>query len=218
MIAVSVDDGLGGVGSADVFVNVVDVNDEPTLFATGNNPTFTEGGPAADLFSAVTASTVETGQSFTSLTLTVDNVTDGANEILVFEGLERVKVAEAQAGDIVLVNGVEEVGIGVTLTSLDNPDALPLLKVDEPTLTMNFLVNASPLAGRAFSRGNSTDYWTLSLLVSGFGSIATAVAIAGISTNWSTRYWMAYAAIDSVGWSSRFSRRFRMALSVAIRE
>src|SRR5262245_42329158 len=70
------------------------------------------------------------------------------NEILMFEGLERIKVDEAQAGDIVLVNGVEEVGIGVTLTNLENPDALPLLKVDEPTLTMNFLVNASPLAGR----------------------------------------------------------------------
>jgi GTP-binding protein len=65
-----------------------------------------------------------------------------------FEGLERVQVDEAQAGDIVLVNGVEEVGIGVTITDLEHPDALPLLKVDEPTLTMNFLVNASPLAGR----------------------------------------------------------------------
>jgi GTP-binding protein len=70
------------------------------------------------------------------------------NEILMFEGLERVKVDEAQAGDIVLVNGVEEVGIGVTITGLDNAEALPLLKVDEPTLTMNFLVNASPLAGK----------------------------------------------------------------------
>src|SRR6202008_866695 len=70
------------------------------------------------------------------------------NQILMFEGLERVQVDEAQAGDIVLVNGVEEVGTGVTIPGLDSPEALPLLKVDEPTLTMNFLVNASPLAGR----------------------------------------------------------------------
>jgi hypothetical protein len=70
------------------------------------------------------------------------------NQILMFEGLERVQVEEAQAGDIVLVNGVEEVGIGVTITGLEGAEALPLLKVDEPTLTMNFLVNASPLAGR----------------------------------------------------------------------
>jgi GTP-binding protein len=70
------------------------------------------------------------------------------NQVQMFEGLERVQVDEAQAGDIVLINGVEEVGIGVTIADLEHPDALPMLKVDEPTLTMNFLVNASPLAGR----------------------------------------------------------------------
>ncbi|MCE2998576.1 MAG: translational GTPase TypA, partial [Betaproteobacteria bacterium] len=61
---------------------------------------------------------------------------------------ERTQVQEAQAGDIVLINGVEEVGIGVTITDPDHPEALPMLKVDEPTLTMNFQVNTSPLAGR----------------------------------------------------------------------
>jgi GTP-binding protein len=70
------------------------------------------------------------------------------NQVLMFEGLERVQVEEAQAGDIVLVNGIDEVGIGATLCSPEQPEALPALKVDEPTLTMNFLVNASPLAGR----------------------------------------------------------------------
>src|ERR687896_602422 len=70
------------------------------------------------------------------------------NQVLKFEGLERKTVDEAEAGDIVLVNGIDEVGIGATLCDLEHPEALPLLKVDEPTLTMNFLVNASPLAGR----------------------------------------------------------------------
>jgi GTP-binding protein len=70
------------------------------------------------------------------------------NQILMFEGLERVQVEEAQSGDIVLINGIDEINIGTTLTHLEHPDALPLLKVDEPTLTMNFLVNASPLAGK----------------------------------------------------------------------
>ena len=70
------------------------------------------------------------------------------NQVLKFEGLERKTVEEAEAGDIVLINGIDEVGIGATLCDLEHPDALPLLKVDEPTLTMNFLVNASPLAGR----------------------------------------------------------------------
>ena len=70
------------------------------------------------------------------------------NQVLTFKGLERVVVEEAQAGDIVLVNGIEAIGIGVTLADPEHPDALPLLKVDEPTLTMNFQVNTSPLAGR----------------------------------------------------------------------
>ena len=70
------------------------------------------------------------------------------NQVLMFEGLERQLVEEAQAGDIVLVNGIEELGIGSTLCDLEHPEALPLLRIDEPTLTMNFLVNASPLAGR----------------------------------------------------------------------
>jgi GTP-binding protein len=70
------------------------------------------------------------------------------NQVLKFEGLERKTVEEAEAGDIVLVNGIDEVGIGTTLCDVEHPDPLPMLKVDEPTLTMNFLVNASPLAGK----------------------------------------------------------------------
>jgi len=70
------------------------------------------------------------------------------NQVLVFKGLERVLAEEAQAGDIVLVNGIEEAGVGVTLADPEHPDALPLLKVDEPTLVMNFQVNTSPFAGR----------------------------------------------------------------------
>jgi len=70
------------------------------------------------------------------------------NQVLMFEGLERVQVEEAEAGDIVLINGIDEVSIGTTLCDLEHADPLPLLRVDEPTLTMNFLVNASPLAGR----------------------------------------------------------------------
>ena len=70
------------------------------------------------------------------------------NQVLTFEGLERKVSEDAQAGDIVLINGIEEIGIGSTICDPAKPDALPLLKVDEPTLTMNFMVNNSPLAGR----------------------------------------------------------------------
>jgi GTP-binding protein len=70
------------------------------------------------------------------------------NQVLNFKGLERVIVDEAVAGDIVLINGIEEIGIGSTVCAPDTPEALPMLTVDEPTLTMNFMVNNSPLAGR----------------------------------------------------------------------
>ncbi|WP_374624768.1 translational GTPase TypA [Pandoraea sp.] len=70
------------------------------------------------------------------------------NQVLTFQGLERVMSDGAEAGDIVLINGIEDVGIGATICDVDTPEALPLLTVDEPTLTMNFCVNTSPLAGR----------------------------------------------------------------------
>jgi GTP-binding protein len=69
------------------------------------------------------------------------------NQVFGFRGLERVPVDEAEAGDIVLITGIDEIGIGVTIADRDNPQALPILQVDEPTLTMNFQVNTSPLAG-----------------------------------------------------------------------
>ncbi len=70
------------------------------------------------------------------------------NQVLGFRGIERVQLEEAGAGDIILVNGIEDIGIGVTLADINQPEALPMPKVDEPTLTMTFQVNNSPLAGQ----------------------------------------------------------------------
>jgi GTP-binding protein len=69
-------------------------------------------------------------------------------QVLTFEGLERQPVAEAAAGDIVAVTGIDEVNIGLTLCDVEHPEGLPPIAVDEPTLAMNFQVNTSPLAGR----------------------------------------------------------------------
>ncbi len=69
-------------------------------------------------------------------------------QVMGFRGLERIPMDEASAGDIVLVTGVEETAIGVTLADALAPEALPMLRVDEPTLTMNFQVNTSPFAGQ----------------------------------------------------------------------
>lgn len=85
-----------GTGPADgtITLDVTPVNDAPTLTITGNNPTYTENGAAVDLFSGVSISTVEAGQTITGLTLTVSNLADGANEILHVDGT-----------DIALTNG-----------------------------------------------------------------------------------------------------------------
>ncbi len=69
-------------------------------------------------------------------------------QVLTFQGLERQQAEDAEAGDIVLVTGIEQVGIGVTICDPQNPIGMPPIAVDEPTLTMNFQVNTSPLAGK----------------------------------------------------------------------
>lgn len=94
--------------------------------------------------------TLKAGQSVMIMNGPDDTPTKPAkiNQIMQFEGLDKKIVESAQAGDIVLVNGIEELNIGTTITDPAHPEALPMLSVDEPTLTMSFMVNTSPLAGR----------------------------------------------------------------------
>ncbi|HSC23429.1 MAG TPA: EF-Tu/IF-2/RF-3 family GTPase, partial [Casimicrobiaceae bacterium] len=68
-------------------------------------------------------------------------------QVYMFEGLDRSPVERASAGDIVLVTGIDALTIGTTLASVEQPEALPAISVDEPTLSMYFQVNTSPLAG-----------------------------------------------------------------------
>ena len=68
-------------------------------------------------------------------------------QVLGFMGLERIEVEEAQAGDIIAISGIQELTISDTICALDNPEALPALTVDEPTISMTFQVNNSPFAG-----------------------------------------------------------------------
>lgn len=65
-----------------------------------------------------------------------------------FKGIERVDVSEAQAGDIVIVAGLPDIFIGETISTNADVEALPAISIDEPTITVNFLVNNSPFAGR----------------------------------------------------------------------
>lgn len=68
-------------------------------------------------------------------------------KVYIYEGLKRVDVPEAQAGEIVALTGLTSANIGETVACATNPEALPVIEVDEPTLTMNFIVNNSPFAG-----------------------------------------------------------------------
>ncbi|MBR1811866.1 MAG: translational GTPase TypA [Clostridia bacterium] len=65
-----------------------------------------------------------------------------------FEGLKRVEVKEASMGDLIAIAGIEELNVGETICAVEHIDPLPFVKIDEPTISMNFLVNDSPFAGR----------------------------------------------------------------------
>ncbi|MHB8914360.1 MAG: translational GTPase TypA [Thiobacillus sp.] len=91
---------------------------------------------------------VKSGQNIVTIGQDGKPVPGRINQVLGYKGLERVQVESAQAGDIVAITGIEQIGIGVTICDPATPEALPWKGVDEPTLTMNFQVNSSPLAGR----------------------------------------------------------------------
>jgi len=69
-------------------------------------------------------------------------------KLFAFEGLKRVDIEEASAGDIVCLAGIEDITIGETITDLEHPDPIPPIAIDEPTVSMIFGVNTSPMAGR----------------------------------------------------------------------
>ena len=70
------------------------------------------------------------------------------NQVFVYKGLKRVPVKEAQAGDIVVVSGISDISIGETITDPEDPQPMEMISIEEPTLSMNFMVNTSPFAGK----------------------------------------------------------------------
>ncbi len=91
---------------------------------------------------------IKAGQQAALITEKGEIVKAKVSKLLGFEGLKRIEIAEASAGNIVAVAGFADANIGETLTSPDDPQALPLIRVDEPTLQMTFSVNDSPFAGQ----------------------------------------------------------------------
>ncbi|MEI8221879.1 MAG: hypothetical protein WCH91_14710, partial [bacterium] len=121
-VNVTVNDGTADSNTAVATINVVAVNDEPTLVATGGTPTYTEDGSAVDLFSGVTVATVESGQTLTRLDFTVTNVADGSAERITVDGTT-----------IQLVNGGSGTtttnGMGYTVSVTGNTATVSLTKI-----------------------------------------------------------------------------------------
>ncbi|MGD1908892.1 MAG: translational GTPase TypA [Leptolyngbyaceae cyanobacterium] len=92
--------------------------------------------------------TIQVGQQAALLTREGKTVKSKISKLLGFEGLQRVEIESASAGQIVAIAGFADAYIGETVACLDNPEALPLISVDEPTLGMTFAVNDSPFAGK----------------------------------------------------------------------
>ena len=80
-------------------------------------------------------------------------------QVLGFHGLERVEKAEAEAGDIIAITGIDPLDISDTLCNPDNVDAMPALSVDEPTISMTFQPNTSPFSGKDGKYVTSRNIW-----------------------------------------------------------
>ncbi|MEO3947428.1 translational GTPase TypA [Gorillibacterium sp. CAU 1737] len=92
--------------------------------------------------------TVKQGQTVAVMTREGGIKQARIDKLLGFQGLKRVEIEDAVAGDIVAISGIKDINIGETIADPANPEALPVLKIDEPTMQMTFLVNNSPFAGR----------------------------------------------------------------------
>jgi GTP-binding protein len=93
------------------------------------------------------AGSIQAGQPLARLTLAGENLPERARYLYVHQGLERMEV-EAEAGEIIALAGLEGIAIGETLADPENPQALPPIRVEEPTVRMTFGVNTSPFSGK----------------------------------------------------------------------
>jgi GTP-binding protein len=103
----------------------------------------------------VFAGQIHAGQELARITVSGQVLTERVRYLYVHQGLKRVEVEEAQAGEIIALAGLEGVAIGETLADAENPRALPPIRVEEPTVRMTFAVNTSPFSGREGRWGTS---------------------------------------------------------------
>lgn len=97
----------------------------------------------------VFSGTLKEGQTVSVCKVDGSIVRQKVSGLYVYQGLKRVQVKEAKSGDIVVVAGLSDISIGETICSVDNPVAMGHIKIEEPTLSMNFLINTSPFVGKS---------------------------------------------------------------------
>ncbi len=91
---------------------------------------------------------INAGQDVMHINRNGENKKYRLTSLMTFEGLDRVDAQDAIVGDIVAISGIPDINIGETIADVDNPKALPLLSIEEPTIKMTFMVNDSPFAGK----------------------------------------------------------------------
>lgn len=96
----------------------------------------------------ITRGTIREGQTVSVCKADGSVVHRKINQVFVYRGLKRIAVQEAGSGDIVVVSGISDISIGETICADNNPDAMEMIHIEEPTLSMNFIVNKSPFAGK----------------------------------------------------------------------
>nr|WP_320051339.1 DUF4347 domain-containing protein [uncultured Desulfuromonas sp.] len=169
------DDNVGTAVTA--VLSVTSVNDAPTLTATGSDPSYIEGAGAADLFNTVTASTVETADHFSAMTLTVTNVSDGAFEVLGFDGSD---IALTDGNSVVTTTNGLTVSVtvaGSTATvafsgeSLTNAEMQTLVDAlsyrntsDEPTTGSNRVVTITAVKDSGGTANSGQDTAAINLV------------------------------------------------------
>jgi GTP-binding protein len=119
-------------GSFQMLVSSIDYNDYLGRIAIGK----------------ITRGCVNLKNSYTLIKRSGDMEQFRISKLLTFEGLQKVESASAIMGDIVGIAGMKEVDIGETIADSANPEALPVIEIDEPTLSINFMANTSPFAGK----------------------------------------------------------------------
>ncbi|SFM70128.1 protein of unknown function, partial [Nitrosomonas nitrosa] len=166
----------GATASDTRTVTVTAVNDAPTLTATGSSPTFNQGGTAADLFSSITASTVESNQTLEQLIITVTDVTDGAgaNEFLIIDG-EDVALSNGNTGNTATL------GIGYSVALVVDTATVTLTKAGMSTADVQTLIDGLAYSNTSSSPSSANRVVTITSMQDNGGTTNGGVDTATLS-------------------------------------